>query len=54
VFLRGSGYLATIIGMQDWTDYVAAVGAALDGPVSRAPGVGIPVVAAGAAASACH
>jgi len=54
VFLRGSGYLATVSGMQDWADYVAAVGAALDRPVSRAPGVGIPVVAAGTAASACH
>jgi hydrogenase-1 operon protein HyaE len=54
VFLRGSGYLATVSGMQDWTDYIAAVRAALDSPVARAPGIGIPVVAAGAAASSCH
>jgi hydrogenase-1 operon protein HyaE len=54
VFLRGNGYLATVSGMQDWTDYLAAVRAALDGPVARAPGIGIPVVAAGAAANACH
>jgi hydrogenase-1 operon protein HyaE len=54
VFLRGDGYLATVSGMQDWTDYLAAVNAALDGPVSRAPSVGIPVVASDAAASACH
>lgn len=54
VFLRAGGYLATVSGMQDWTDYVAEVGAALARDVSRAPTVGIPVVAAGQPASACH
>lgn len=54
VLLRGSGYLGTVSGMQDWTDYAAAVRAALASEVTRAPGVGIPVLAAGPAASACH
>jgi hydrogenase-1 operon protein HyaE len=54
VFLRGSGYLATVSGMQDWREYLAAVQSALDGPVARVPGVGIPVLAADAAASACR
>ncbi len=54
VFLRAGGYLATVSGMRDWTDYLADIAAALDAPVTRAPTVGIPVVAAGAAASACH
>jgi hydrogenase-1 operon protein HyaE len=52
VFLRGGSYQATISGMQDWTDFVAAVGRALDAPPTRAPGIGIPVVAA--AAGGCH
>lgn len=54
VFLRGSGYVATVSGMQDWTDYLAAVREALAHEVTRAPTVGIPVVAAGPSASACH
>jgi hydrogenase-1 operon protein HyaE len=54
VFLRGDGYLATVSGMHDWTDYVAEVARAVEQDVSRAPSVGIPVVAAGAAASACR
>jgi len=54
VFLRAGGYLATVSGMQDWTDYIAEVGDALARDVSRAPTVGIPVVAAGQPTSACH
>jgi hydrogenase-1 operon protein HyaE len=54
VFLRGGGYLGTVSGMQDWTDYLAAVREALGREVTRAPTVGIPVVAAGPSASACH
>lgn len=54
VFLRGNGYLATVSGMRDWTDYLADIASALDQPVTRAPTVGIPVVAAGQPASACH
>lgn len=53
VFLRGSGYLAAVSGMQDWTDYRNRVAAALACEVSRAPSIGIPVVAANAP-DACH
>ena len=52
VLLRGSGYLGTVSGMQDWRDFVAAVAAVLEQPVTRAPGIGIPLHAAGE--SACH
>ena len=51
VFLRGEGYLATLCGMQDWSDFLARIAPALEGPVTRAPTVGIPVVAAEPAAS---
>jgi hydrogenase-1 operon protein HyaE len=54
VFLRAGGYLATVSGMRDWTDYLADITRALEQPVGRAPSVGIPVVGAGAPASACH
>ncbi|MDH4287755.1 MAG: hydrogenase [Aquincola sp.] len=54
VFLRAGGYLATVSGMQDWVDYLGEVGGALEREVSRPPTVGIPVVAAGQPASACH
>jgi hydrogenase-1 operon protein HyaE len=54
VFLRAGGYVATLSGMQDWTDYLTEIALALDRPVSRAPGVGIPVVGAGQGTSACH
>lgn len=52
VFVREGGYLGTVSGMHDWSDYVAAVAAVLAKPVSRAPGIGIPVTAA--ATSSCH
>ncbi len=54
VFLRGRGYLATLNGMRDWTDYLADITAAFDAPVSRAPGIGIPLVAADRAADTCR
>lgn len=54
VLLRSGGYLATVSGMQDWTDYLAAIRDALEREVTRAPTVGIPVVAAGQPAGACH
>lgn len=54
VFLRGSGYLGTVSGMQDWADYVREVGAVLGRDVSRVPGVGVPVVVAGASTGSCH
>lgn len=50
VFLRDGHYLATVAGMKDWGEFVDAVRAALAAPPSRRPSVGIPVVAAAAAA----
>lgn len=46
VFLRDGQYLATVHGMHDWADYVVRVQQAMDAPPTRAPGIGIPVVAA--------
>jgi len=51
VFLRGGQYVTTVAGMLDWDDYLAAVAHALQMPVTRAPGIGIPVVAA---SGGCH
>lgn len=53
VFLRDGRYVTTVAGMLDWTDYVARVAEALAMPATRAPTIGIPVVAAGGASS-CH
>jgi hydrogenase-1 operon protein HyaE len=52
VFLRDGQYVTTVSGMHDWTDFVGLIGQALAAPVSRAPSVGIAVVAQGAASSA--
>jgi hydrogenase-1 operon protein HyaE len=52
VFLRGGQYVASVAGMLDWDDYVREVERVLRLPVSRVPGIGIPLVAA--AAGACH
>jgi hydrogenase-1 operon protein HyaE len=58
VLLRGGGYLGTVSGMLDWSDYLSAMRTVLDGPVTRAPTIGIPVVSAdtatGTAVDACH
>lgn len=55
VFLRDGRYVTTIAGMLDWSDYVERVGAALVMPATRAPGIGIPLVADGAKPSpSCH
>jgi hydrogenase-1 operon protein HyaE len=48
VFLRDGHYVATVAGMKDWDEYRDAVAKALQAPASRAPTVGIPVLAAGA------
>lgn len=53
VFLRDGQYVTTLAGMHDWTVFVDKVGAALQMPTSRPPTIGIPLVAANAAAS-CH
>lgn len=49
VFLRSGQYVTTVSGMHDWSDFVARVREALAAPISRAPTVGIPVVARGPA-----
>ncbi|GAP38820.1 hydrogenase [Piscinibacter sakaiensis] len=54
MFFRDGQYVTVLPGMHDWTDFVAEVGRALALPPGRAPTVGIPVVAAGAAAPGCH
>lgn len=54
VFLRDGGFVITVSGMLDWDDYLRQVKAALALPVSRVPGIGIPVVSAQAPASGCH
>ncbi|MDL2355005.1 MAG: hydrogenase [Pseudomonadota bacterium] len=53
VFLRGGQYVATVSGMLDWDDYLREVARVLLLPVSRVPGIGIPLVAA-ASGAACH
>lgn len=53
VFLRDGQYVAVVEGMLDWDDYVREVARALALPVSRVPGIGIPLVAA-SAGGACH
>jgi hydrogenase-1 operon protein HyaE len=55
VFLRDGGYVTNVSGMLDWDDYIKAVDDALKMPVSRVPGIGIPVVSSSASAgSSCH
>jgi len=53
VFLRDGRYVATVQGMQDWQVFVDRIAEVLVTPPSRAPSIGIPVVAAGAP-NACH
>ena len=53
VFLRDGQYVTTLAGMHDWTDYVKQVEQALALPVSRPPGIGIPLVSANSAPT-CH
>jgi hydrogenase-1 operon protein HyaE len=52
VFVREGGYVATLSGMRDWGDFVEAVQEALAATPTRAPGIGIPVVAT--ATPSCH
>jgi hydrogenase-1 operon protein HyaE len=53
VFVRDGQYVATVAGMKDWDVYLREVAQALETPATRAPTVGIPVVAAGGT-PACH
>ena len=59
LFLRDGAYVATVSGMHDWLPFVELVQRALERPVSRAPGIGIPLVSAAAGANSpsspsCH
>lgn len=54
VFVRDGQYVAAVAGMKDWDIYLREVAEALATPARRAPTVGIPVVAAGGNADACH
>ncbi|KQP15007.1 hydrogenase [Pseudorhodoferax sp. Leaf267] len=54
LFLRDGAYVTTLSGMHDWGDYLQAVEAALAMPTGRAPTIGIPLVSAHAAGSACR
>jgi hydrogenase-1 operon protein HyaE len=54
LFLRDGGYVGTLAGMHDWLPFVDQVRALLATPVSRAPGIGIPLVSAGGDAPGCH
>lgn len=55
MFFRDGRYVGVVCGMLDWDVFVAEVERMLATPPSRMPGIGIPLVAAGAAASSgCH
>lgn len=55
LFLRDGQYVTTVSGMHDWEVFMDKVSQALVMPVTRAPTIGIPLVAADASAgSACH
>lgn len=53
VLVRGGLWLGSIAGMQDWDVYQRELAAILQAEPKRPPGIGIPVVAAGAT-DACH
>jgi len=48
IFFRSGHYVTAVSGMHNWSDYFALVSQALDAPISRAPGIGIPVVSSSA------
>jgi len=54
VFLRDGLYVTTVSGMHDWDDYLQRVRDALAMPTSRAPTIGIPVVATEPSAADCR
>lgn len=54
MFFRDGRYVGVLCGMQDWDVFVAEVHRLLATPATRLPGIGIPLVSAGAAASGCH
>lgn len=52
VFFRDGGYVGVIDGMRDWGVFANEIPAMLERPVTRAPGIGIPVAAS--TSSTCH
>lgn len=52
LFQRDGQYVGVLEGMRDWASFAPAVDRMLSSPVSRAPGIGIPVRAA--SAGTCH
>lgn len=53
VFLRDGAFVTTVQGMLDWQPFVERVAEALASPTSRAPSIGIAVVAEGGT-HGCH
>lgn len=51
LFLRDGQFVGLLEGMRDWAVYAREIPAMLERPVSRAPGIGIPVATA---TSSCH
>lgn len=54
LFLRDGQYVTTLSGMHDWDEFLRLTEAALAAPVSRVPGIGIPLVSAAANDNGCH
>ncbi|CAD5375020.1 Hydrogenase expression/formation protein [Rubrivivax sp. A210] len=52
VMLRDGQYLGAVDGIRDWDDYVAELDRLLAATPTRAPGIGVPVRAAGPSACA--
>jgi len=52
VFVRGGGWLGNVEGLRDWSDYLAAVNALVEGETHPLPARVIPLAAAGA--PSCH
>lgn len=44
VFVRNDGYLGTITGIQNWSDYLQQIAALMGAEPTRPPGFKIPVV----------
>lgn len=52
--LRDGQYLGSIEGLKDWTTYARQLPELVAAEPTRAPGIGIPVAAAGTCAPTCH
>lgn len=51
LFVRDGQYVGLLEGMRDWAVYAKEIPAVLNQPVSRAPGIGIPVTRAASGTS---